>query len=110
MTGSEYQELAMRTASEITNQRDRYLNGALGISGEAGEVTDIIKKWAFHGHELDLDELKKELGDVLWYVALLCSASGMTMDDVMETNINKLKHRYPNGFTYQDSINREENK
>ena len=82
------------------------LNGALGITGEAGEVADLIKKHIFHGHDLDTDALIKEIGDVCWYVALLCTAIGVDMASVMEKNIEKLKTRYPEGFSEEASINR----
>ena len=82
------------------------LNGALGITGEAGEVADMIKKHVFHGHGLDMDALVKEIGDVCWYVALLCTAIGVDMASVMEKNIEKLKTRYPEGFSSEASINR----
>jgi len=82
------------------------LNGALGITGEAGEVADMIKKHVFHGHDLDTDALVKEIGDVCWYVALLCTAIGVDLASVMEKNIKKLKTRYPEGFSEEASINR----
>ena len=81
-------------------------NGALGLTGEAGEVADMIKKHIFHGHDLDTDALVKEIGDVCWYVALLCTAIGVDMASVMEKNIEKLKTRYPEGFSSEASINR----
>ena len=84
------------------------LNGALGLTGEAGEVSDIIKKHVFHGHDLDTDELIKELGDCAWYIALICTALGVSLDTVLERNIEKLKKRYPEGFSSSASINRVE--
>jgi len=82
------------------------INGALGITGEAGEVADMIKKHVFHGHGLDMDALVKEIGDVCWYVALLCTAIGVDLKSVMEKNIEKLTTRYPEGFSEEASINR----
>lgn len=83
------------------------LNGALGITGEAGEVADLIKKHVFHGHDLDRGEIVKELGDVCWYVALLASSIGVGLDEILERNIEKLKRRYPEGFSSVASINRK---
>lgn len=104
MKGTEYQSLAMRTADEQT----RNLNVVgLGITGEAGEVADLIKKHLYHGHDMDYYELVKELGDVLWYVALGCEVAGVDMDYVMQVNIQKLKNRYPDGFNSERSIHRE---
>lgn len=116
MTGQEYQDLAMRTndgkaherlLDEMTaysmhclNIRDvaQLINGILGLTGESGEVSDLVKKGIFHEKGVDLEHLKKELGDVMWYVAMICDACGLDMDDVMATNIEKLKARYPDGF------------
>ena len=84
------------------------LNGALGLTGEAGEVADAIKKTIFHGHDLDRDGLIKELGDVCWYLALLCHAIDVPLEEVMSHNIEKLKKRYPEGFSESASINRKE--
>ena len=84
------------------------LNGALGLTGESGEVADIIKKHIFHGHPLDTNSLYKELGDVCWYIALLCHALKIDMSDILTWNISKLKKRYPQGFSNEASINRKE--
>ncbi len=123
MKVNDYQSLAMRTNDGLCTSRvlkaiedfvstpgspdtGDLLNGALGITGEAGEVADMIKKHVFHGHDLDIDSLVKEIGDVCWYVALLCTAIGVDMASVMEKNIEKLKTRYPEGFSEEASINR----
>lgn len=74
------------------------LNGVLGLTGEAGEVSDLVKKGIFHEKGIDLEHLKKECDDVMWYVAMICEACGFSLDDVMQTNIDKLIARYPNGF------------
>ncbi len=122
---NEYQKLAMRTNDGKCTARVRekiaesyrapaftvpapgeLLNGALGLTGEAGEVADMIKKHIFHGHDLDKGALIKEIGDVCWYVALLCTSIGVDMASVMERNIEKLKTRYPEGFSSEASINR----
>lgn len=106
MTGNEYQRLAMRTA---TSKCRDMANAALGLTGEAGEVADEIKKFLFHGHPLNPEKVVKELGDVLWYVALMADLLNVSLDFVMEHNIEKLKRRYPDGFDPVRSINREEN-
>ena len=113
MTGSEYQKLAMRTNDGEATERLGFLtsmdentvvdfggliNGCLGLAGESGETLDMIKKWVFHEKELDKDHLKKEIGDVMWYVAMICESAGFNLDDVLQTNIDKLKARYPEGF------------
>jgi NTP pyrophosphatase (non-canonical NTP hydrolase) len=81
---------------------------SLGLTGEAGEVADHVKKGIFHRHGVDLVKLREELGDVLWYVASLCTLQGLDMADVMAQNIEKLKRRYPDGYSSQASINRSE--
>ncbi|WJP97081.1 nucleoside triphosphate pyrophosphohydrolase family protein [Macrococcus bovicus] len=106
---NEYQELAGRTHNKGISQPEALANYALGLTGEAGEVADQIKKHVFHGHELDQEELKKELGDVLWYIANLAAVNSIELSEVAEMNINKLKKRYPEGFNQADSINRIEN-
>lgn len=102
----QYQKAAMRTADEDSYDIG---NAGLGIAGEAGEVADLIKKHLYQHHELDKDELVKEIGDTLWYAALACDIIGVSMTAVMEKNIAKLWDRYPNGFEAERSIHREEN-
>ena len=106
MTGTEYQQKAMRTASE-KSKIDLLENGVMGLCGEAGECIDVVKKYLYQGHKLDKLKLKDELGDVLWYVAITCQALGITLDDVMEHNVKKLLLRYPDGFEAERSIHRE---
>lgn len=106
MTGTEYQQKAMRTASE-KSKMDLLENGVMGLCGEAGECIDVVKKYLYQGHKLDKLKLKDELGDVLWYAAITCQALGITLDDVMEHNVKKLLLRYPDGFEAERSIHRE---
>lgn len=105
MTINEYQKLALRTANHKNNE-ERLLNGALGLAGESGEVTDLIKKWKFQGHDLDHLTVINELGDVCWYISLIATAIGTDLETVMQFNIDKLKTRYPDGFEIEKSINR----
>ena len=81
---------------------------ALGIAGEAGEVADLVKKELGHGHPRNSEKMAKELGDVLWYVAALAEEYGYSLSAVATMNIEKLKARYPQGFTVDGSINRVE--
>lgn len=97
-----YQYQAARTAP-CENQLATF---ALGVEGEAGEVADLVKKHIGHGHPLDVEKLKLELGDVLWYVAGLASVIGVTLSEVATANIAKLEKRYPNGFSTEASMNR----
>lgn len=121
MNGNEYQKLAMRTNDGKATLRvviaiaDRgnkdlggILNACLGLSGEVGELNDLIKKSIFHEKEFDEGHAKKELSDCLWYVAMMCESFGWSMDDIMQINIDKLKARYPEseGFTVERANNR----
>lgn len=118
MTGNKYQKYAMRTNDGKSTDRLIYLasimnrhgvedyggliNGCLGLAGESGEVLDLVKKSTFHEKELDIEHFKKEIGDVMWYVAMICESAGFSLDDVMQTNVDKLMARYPDGFdTYR---------
>ena len=105
MTPNEYQKLCMRTAYGV-RPGDFIENGAMGLCGESGEVIDLVKKSMFQGHMLDCDKIAEELGDVLWYAAMLCEGICIDMESVMARNIEKLKKRYPNGFESERSVNR----
>lgn len=104
MNANDYQKQAGRTLiakpdAMYTDYEIMLVWNALGLAGEAGEVADTIKKAVFHQHGINRDELIKELGDVLWYVAALCSKLDVPMSEVMELNIAKLKQRYPEGYS-----------
>jgi NTP pyrophosphatase (non-canonical NTP hydrolase) len=106
-----YQEQAARTlldapGFDIPDQQIMLLWNAIGLAGEAGEVAEHIKKGVLHQHGIDPAKLGKELGDVLWYVAGLCTKAGLDLSVVMADNIEKLQVRYPNGFTSGDSVRR----
>ena len=103
MTGNEYQKAALRTA----NTKCRNLqNCGLGLCGESGEVADIIKKHTFQGHPLDKKHIAEELGDVAWYMAVTAYMIGVPLDDILALNVEKLKERYPDGFSEDRSVNR----
>jgi NTP pyrophosphatase (non-canonical NTP hydrolase) len=113
MKMNDYQAACERTANHGA-ERDaaerRFVNFALGLMGEAGEVTDCIKKILFHGHSIEesRERLKKELGDLLWYAATIATTAGLTLEEVAQTNIDKLWARYPEGFDSNRSRNRSE--
>lgn len=93
----EYQKQASRFFKQhgpLTAEQARLLNWGLGLSGEAGEVTEVIKHHIFGEQPMDKMKLAKELGDVLWYVAALCTTTGIDFSSVAELNANKLDHRY----------------
>ncbi|HEX7735716.1 MAG TPA: nucleoside triphosphate pyrophosphohydrolase family protein [Ktedonobacteraceae bacterium] len=101
----EYTKEVHRTC-ELQDQRELFTLTALGLAGEAGEVVDLLKKVLYHGHELDVTALRKEVGDLLWYLTLLCDTAGFTLDEAMQANVEKLRQRYPYGFDPQRSQNR----
>lgn len=108
MTINEYQQLAMKTLNPALSEKDVLINGVMGLCGESGEAIDIVKKWLAQGHELDKEKLKKELGDICWYLAETATALGCDLEDIMAANIKKLQKRYPEGFDTEKSVNRTE--
>lgn len=107
MTINAYQREAMRTAPDY-NPTNLMLNGVLGLCGESGECADMVKKHLFQGHSLDKEHLAKELGDVAWYLAITANALGYDLETVLQMNVDKLRKRYPDGFSADRSQHREE--
>lgn len=105
-----YQALAVRTKNENEDWEQRITNWLLGLNGESGELTDKIKKVIFHGHEYEKENIKKELGDILWYLTILADDFDIDLEEVAERNITKLKNRYPEGFSKKKSKERSEYK
>jgi NTP pyrophosphatase (non-canonical NTP hydrolase) len=97
MDADQYQTLAMRTETPGRERNERMLNAALGLCGEAGEFADTLKKALFHGHDLDETELRKELGDVLWYVAQVATEADLDLDVIAGANLEKLLSRQERG-------------
>ena len=106
MTPNEYQKLAMATLNPQLGQKDVLINAVMGLCGESGEAIDIVKKHLHQGHELDREKLIKELGDIAWYLAEAATALDIDLETVLERNIEKLKSRYPEGFSAERSIHR----
>lgn len=130
MNANKYQKLAMRTndgkaSDRLIGKMQEYdmkfsneqsdkesvdiggiFNACLGLSGEVGEFNDMIKKWVFHEKNLDMEHAKKEAGDILWYVAMLCESFGWNMEEIMQMNVDKLIARYPEGFDVERANHR----
>lgn len=106
MTIEQYQKAAARTA---TGKCRDLANAGLGLTGEAGEVADLLKKHLFQGHDLPRERIIEELGDLMWYVALTANLLGMSLGEIMQVNVDKLWQRYPEGFRPEDSIHRRQN-
>lgn len=82
---------------------------AMGMCGEAGEASELVKKYAYHGHTIDTEHLARELGDVLWYVSYMAHLFGYPLGKIMAMNQEKLAKRYPDGkFDAERSNNRKE--
>lgn len=106
MTGNEYQLLAARTINDTLFSAGIELHSLFGMVGEIGELQSIYQK-RYQGHTEDTeDHRKKELGDLLWFVAEYCTSQGWELEDVMQLNIDKLKARFPEGFETERSIHR----
>ena len=108
MTINEYQALAMTTLNPELSRKDVLINGVMGLCGESGEAIDIVKKHLHQGHELDKEKLAKELGDIAWYLAETAWALDIPLEEILQGNIDKLKKRFPEGFSTERSIAREE--
>lgn len=107
MTINEYQKLAARTINKDLNQKMMEAHAVMGMCGEIGELQSLYQK-IYQGHDFDPDHAKKELGDLMWFIAEYCTAMGWKLEDVMWMNIDKLKARYPEGFEAERSLNRAE--
>lgn len=85
----------------------RLWHGVTGVQTESGELSDQIKRHVFYGKPLDETNLKEELGDLLWYIALVANVLNMSLAEVMERNLAKLRVRYPEKFTADRALNRD---
>ena len=101
-TFCQYEEQARITRPD----ENKLVISALGLNGEAGEYSELVKKHLFHGHPLDVDACAKELGDILWYLFDAADAIGITEEEIAQRNIDKLRKRYPNAFNTERSMNR----
>lgn len=109
MTLNEYQENAATTSLMQDNQK-LFVYTALGLNGEAGEIAEKVKK-VLRDHDgdmskLDTADITKELGDVLWYLAMFAKSIGVTLDDVATTNVEKLASRAARGKIHGSGDNR----
>ena len=82
------------------------LGDVVGYNANPNECIDLVKKHLFQGHNLDKQAIAKELGDIAWYLAETATALDIPLETIFETNIEKLKKRYPDGFNARRSVNR----
>ena len=96
----------MALLNPALNRKDVLINGVMGLCGESGEAIDIVKKHLHQGHPLDKEKLAKELGDIAWYLAETAYALDIPLEQILRMNLEKLKNRYPEGFSTERSMNR----
>ncbi len=106
-TFCEYQLAAARTIKKDLHPEQILHHALHGLAGEVGEIHSLFQK-EYQGHPLDPNQLKLETGDALWMITELCTAMGWTLEEVAQANIDKLKARYPEGFSEDRSLHREE--
>ena len=102
----EYQKEAAKTIPSDFTSEVMIDNAVYGLSGEVGECVERLKKVKFQGHPQDIEHLTYELGDVLWYLAEMATGAGLTLEEVAEKNIFKLRKRYGESFDASKSVNR----
>ena len=105
MNANKYQNLAARTINPNLSRISQIDHALKGMVSEIGEINGIYQK-VYQGHAIDNKHLKKEFGDLLWFIAEYCTARNWNLGDIMEMNIDKLCSRYPDGFTTEQSLNR----
>ena len=101
-----FQEEALRSMRNDLPYEAICSNMCMGLAGETGETVDIFKKHIYQGKDLDINDVIEEIGDILWYIANLCNVNKITMKECMESNVEKLRKRYPNGFSIKDALER----
>ena len=105
-TFDEYQKLAARTINQKMEDGEKELHALHGLAGEVGEIHSLYQK-VYQGHVMCNVDLIKEMGDLLWFIAELATANGLSLDEIAKANIQKLMKRYPDGFDADRSVNRE---
>lgn len=106
MLGNEYQRLAGRTINTSLTRWEQILHALHGMVGEVGELHSLYQK-IYQGHDFDVVHAKKEVGDLLWFIAEYCTAQGWELEEIMQMNIDKLKARFPEGFDSEKSLHRK---
>ena len=108
MTLHDYQNLAARTINPgLTSPREVEMHSLHGMVGEIGELHSLYQK-IYQGHDFDEEHAKKELGDLMWFIAEYCTAMNWYMDEIATMNIDKLRARFPEGFEVNKSLHRAE--
>ena len=98
----QYQEDCKRTVRVFDSKNEEIMTWGLGIAGEAGDVAGCIKKIIAHKND-QREGVKENLGDTLWYIAMIANFYGWDIEDLFTENMGKLKKRFPDGFTEKDA-------
>lgn len=109
MNLKDYQKAALRTMSSDTPMYDVspiLVHCAVGICTESGELLSSIKKSLFYGRDVDNENIKEEIGDLMWYIQNLCTERGWDLEEILSENIRKLQIRYPEKFTPEQATMR----
>lgn len=115
MNSKDYIKNAIKTETQdfsgiqarFTEENIRLLHSCIGLCTEAGEALDALKKHLYYGKKLDKVNLKEEMGDLFWYLAIMADSLDIEFEEIMIKNINKLKARYGEKFSEDKAINRD---
>lgn len=112
MNSKKYIELAKKTETQkyafksVNGVTARIEHAIMGLVTESGELMDVVKKTKVHGKKFDKVNVIEEMGDLFWYLAILCDALGISFEKVWDINIKKLKTRYPDKYSNRRALNR----
>jgi len=107
MNLNEYTKNAKRTTAKLRTETMDDLHMVLGMVTEVAELADAYKKYIAYGKDLDFINIQEEIGDLMWYIANLCAFNNFDLEKILETNINKLRVRYPEKFSEDHANNRD---
>ena len=103
MNLKDYQKICQQTAKKFKDKNLEIATWGLGVSGEAGDIASCIKKYYAHQNKEVKDGIKENIGDMLWYTAMVCNHFGWQLDEILDNNYQKLKDRYPKGFSLKQA-------
>jgi len=106
MTLKEYKIESKRTCPNLNTNAENLLHMALGMQTEAAEISDVFKKKLAYNKDIDWVNVKEEIGDLMWYIMNLCTFNNFDLEEILQTNIDKLRVRFPEKFTEENAINR----
>lgn len=107
MNLKEYQDWTGKTCAKLKTVEEDNTHMIMGMATEIGELIDVFKKNLAYGKELDVVNIKEEIGDIMFYVASFCRINGFNLEDIINTNVQKLETRYPEKFTKDSALNRD---